>query len=123
MSLHGLHGKIGCCGCCVPREIARHTVTWSDRIRYWDLTEYQGDNVGTGADYWRIINNYMAYVPVIKGCVDNNGRLVGLPNTISATAYKYTWVFILQVGCISEDGTKIIWPDNELTYVFECPDL
>ena len=122
-SLHGLHGKIGCCGCCVPREIARRVVSREDKIRSWDLTEFQGDDIGTGGSSWRIINNYMTYVPMLKGCVDENGKLVGLPNSIAATAYKYTWVFILQLGCLSEDGKKILRPENQTTDVFECEEL
>ena len=120
--MHGIHGMIGCCGCCKPKVLATYTVpeNIAANIGTWDLTPYQGDGIGPPGGYWRLTNNYMSYVPERKGCIDQNGKLVGLPNSISSTAYKYTWVFVLEVGCPAKDG-KIKWANGTTTDAFPCP--
>ena len=111
---------IGCCGCCKPKVLGTYTVpeNIATNIGTWDLTEYQAENTGPPGGYWRLTNNYMSYVPQQQGCIDKNGKLAGLPDSISSTAYKYTWVFVLEIGCLAENN-KIQWPDDT-TYVFDC---
>jgi hypothetical protein len=103
-----------CCG--KPKTIA--TWTASDYAT-WDLTPYQGDDIGPPGGYWRLTNTYMSYVPERKGCIDANGKLVGLPSSTSTTTYKYTWWFVLEVGCRTKDG-KIKWADGTTTAAFNC---
>jgi len=101
--------------CCKPKTIA----TWTtDNNEPWDLTPYQGDGIGTPGAYWRLTNDYMGYVPQRQGCIDKNGKLTGLPDSISPTAYKYTWHFVLEAGCPTRDG-KIKWT-NGTTNAFNC---
>lgn len=107
----------GCC-CCKPEEIGNYTVYGKGT---WDLTEYQEDGIGQPGQYWRLRNNYMGYVPLQKGCVNENGKLVGLPESISSDSYKYTWRFYLETGCPTADGKKILWPNKEKTDIFACP--
>jgi len=106
--------------CCKPKVLATYTIPENTitNIGTWDLTPYQGDDMGTPGGYWRLRNNYMSYVPEQKGCIDKNGKLTGLPDSISSTAYKYTWVFTLEIGCPTEDG-KIKWPSGT-TDAYPC---
>jgi hypothetical protein len=63
----------------------------------------------------------MSYVPERKGCVDGNGQLTGLPDSISPTSYKYMWIFTLELGChYPKNLNKIEWADGSKTDVFEC---
>jgi len=106
--------------CCKPKVLATYTIPENivSNIGTWDLTPYQGDDIGPPGGYWRLTNNYMGYVPQRQGCIDENGKLTGLPDSISSTAYKYTWVFVLEVGCPTKDG-KIKWT-NGTTNAFNC---
>ena len=88
--------SIGSCCCCQPYTLTTHTTSTTTA---WNLSQYQGNGVATPKRYWRLTNQYTSYVPIRRGCVDKNGKLVGLPSSISATAYKYTWVFRLEIGC------------------------
>ena len=109
-----LHGS--CC-CCKPYTLA--TFTASDYAT-WNLSQYQGDGVAEPYRYWRLVNNYMSYVPQRQGCVDKNGKLVDLPSSISTTTYKYTWYFRLEIGCKDETGNYIKWPDGTTSYGYQC---
>jgi hypothetical protein len=105
------------CCCCTPKQIGSVTFHGTGT---WDLTPYQGDGIGDGGFYWRLRNNYMGYIPMRYGCIDKNGRLVGLPDSISSDSYKYTWTFVLETGCPDENG-KILWANGERSSVFQCP--
>ncbi len=106
----------GTCCCCKPYTLVTHTTSTTTA---WNLSQYQGDGVAKPNRYWRLTNNYTGYVPIRRGCVDENGKLVGLPNSISATAYKYTWVFQLEIGC--KDGNVIRFPTGtESTSYYNC---
>ena len=115
--VHNSKGECFQC-CCKPRVVATHTIY--NNYGTWDLTAYLGNEMGPPGGYWRLTNNYMSYVPERRGCIDGNGRLVGLPNSISSTAYKYTWVFVLEVGCPIENN-RIEWPGGRITNAFPCP--
>ncbi len=106
----------GTCCCCKPYTLASFTA--SDYAT-WNLSKYQGDGVAAPNRYWRLINNYTSYVPVQRGCVDENGKLVGLPNSTSTTTYKYTWYFYLEIGC--RDGNTIRYPTGtESASLYNC---
>jgi hypothetical protein len=113
-----------CCICCKPETVAERTMEVYGDASTWDLTPYQGNGIGAlecPDQYWRLINNYMSYVPERKGCVDSNGKLTGLPSSISSTSYKYTWVFKLQIGCLNpKNKSQIQWPDGSTSSVFNC---
>jgi hypothetical protein len=114
-----------CCQCCKPKTIATFTVAQNEATnRTWDLTPYQKEGIVTEncpGQYWRLRNNYMSYVPERKGCIDETGRLVGLPNSISPTTYKYTWVFTLELGCRDPNNpNKIEWANGTKTDTFQC---
>ncbi len=106
----------GTCCCCKPYTLT--TWTASDYAT-WNLSQYQGDGAAKPNRYWRLINNYTGYVPVRRGCVDENGKLVGLPNSTSTTTYKYTWVFRIEIGC--RDGNTIRYPTGtESSSLYNC---
>jgi hypothetical protein len=106
----------GSCCCCKPYTLA--TFTTIDGT--WDLRPYQRDGVALPNRYWQLTNNYTSYVPAQKGCVDKNGKLTGLPASISTDSYKYTWVFRLEIGCKDETGRYIRWADGTQTPIFSC---
>ena len=105
------------CCCCTSKVIASITFNGNGT---WDLTPYQGEDIGLGSLYWRLRNNHMGYVPMRYGCIDGSGKLVGLPDSISSDSYKYTWTFVLETGCPDENG-KILWANGERSSVFQCP--
>lgn len=106
----------GTCCCCKPYTLATFTTIYDT----WNLTQYQGDGVAKPNRYWQLTNNYTSYVPVKKGCVNENGKLVGLPDSISPDSYKYTWVFRLEIGCKDATGNYIRWADGSQTAIFQC---
>jgi hypothetical protein len=106
----------GSCCCCKPYELASFTTV----NETWNLTPYQGNNVSEPNRYWRLTNNYTSYVPIQQGCVNQNGQLVNLPQSISPDSYKYTWVFRLQIGCKDSTGNYINWSDGSRTNIFSC---
>jgi hypothetical protein len=106
------------CCCCKPYTLK--TFTTELEQEKFDLTEYQGNGVAEPDHYWRVTNNYTGYVPTVFGCVDENGQLVGLPDSVSSDAYKYTWVFRLEIGCKDETGNYIVWPAGSKTNIFSC---
>jgi hypothetical protein len=109
------------CCCCVPELLDSFETGLPDEPIPWDLSEYyEKENIATPGSYWRLTNQYMSYVPEEKGCVDETGKLVGLPESIAPTSYKYLWIFKLEIGCLTEDGTQIEWPENKKTSVFSC---
>ncbi|MDR1493992.1 MAG: hypothetical protein LBT05_14920 [Planctomycetaceae bacterium] len=108
----------GSCCCCKPYALA----TFTTDHETWDLTPYQGDGVAAPNRYWRLTNNYTSYVPVKTGCVDADGKLVSLPDSISPTSYKYTWVFRLEIGCKGETGRYIKWQDETQSNIISCDE-
>jgi hypothetical protein len=106
----------GSCCCCKPYLLASFTTSNST----WNLTQYQGDNVAPSNRYWRLTNNYTSYVPIKTGCVNKDGKLVGLPSSISPDSYKYTWVFRLEIGCKDTTGNYINWADGSRSNIFSC---
>ena len=115
LSVANANGKCPDC-CCKPKILATYT---TDDYGTWDLTPYQGDHIGPPGGYWRLTNNYMSYIPEQHGCINEDGKLVGLPDSISTTTYKYTWVFELEIGCLTADG-KIKWADGTTTAAYKC---
>lgn len=104
-----------CCEC-EPYTLATFTTPNSET---WYLDEYMGDGVAKKKRYWRLINNYTGYVPIRRGCVDKNGKLVGLPASISPTSYKYTWTFRIEIGC--KEGNYIRYPTgSENASLYNC---
>lgn len=65
----------------------------------WDLRYYQGNKVARPNRYWRLTHNQTTYMPVYRGCVDANGKLVGLPDAIHTTSFKCEYRFVLEIGC------------------------
>lgn len=106
----------GTCCCCKPYTLA----TFSTIYDTWSLTKYQGDGIAKPNRYWQLTNNYTSYIPVKRGCVNENGKLVELPSSISPDSYKYTWVFCLEIGCKDSTGNYIRWADNTQTAIFQC---
>ena len=103
-----------CCEC-KPYTLATFTTGGGT----WNLTPYQGDGIAKPKRYWRLTNNYTGYVPIRRGCVDANGKLVGLPSSISTTTYKYTWTFRIEIGC--KEGNYIKFPTgSENASLYNC---
>lgn len=107
----------GTCCCCKPYLLDSFTTSNSQT---WNLSGHQGNGVGKPKRYWRLTSNYSSYVPTKRGCVDENGKLVGLPSSISPTSYKYTWVFRLEIGCKRDDGTIEFPSGTESASLYNC---
>jgi hypothetical protein len=106
----------GTCCCCKPYTLA----TFVTNGGTWDLTPYQG-GIAKPNRYWRLTNNYTSYVPIQRGCVDENGKLVGLPDSTSTTTYKYTWTFRIEIGCSDEENNLIRYPTGtESVNLYNC---
>ncbi len=104
----------GCCrSCCpcVPYVLASRVTNSSNPV--WDLTPYQGPTKATPCSFWRLIEVGTCYPYAYPwygaGCVDSDGRLVGLPDQF-VTGFAYDGYMELQIGCQSPDGLSILWP-------------
>lgn len=106
----------GTCCCCEPYTLATYTTGGGT----WSLTQYQGNGVAAPNRYWRLTNNYTSYVPIQRGCVDENGKLVGLPSSTSTTTYKYTWTFRIEIGCRDQDGNIKYPTGTESGSLYNC---
>jgi hypothetical protein len=106
----------GTCCCCKPYTLASFISVDST----WNLRQYQSNGIAPSGRYWMLTNNYTSYVPSQKGCVDDKGKLVGLPSLIAPDSYKYTWVFRLEIGCKDSTGRYIKWADGSQTPIFQC---
>jgi hypothetical protein len=114
-SIFNADGKCPECCECHPYTLATFTTGGGT----WDLTPYQDEKTAAPKRYWRLTNNYTGYVPVRRGCVDQNGKLVGLPDSISTTTYKYTWTFRIEIGC--QEDTLIRYPTGtESASLYNC---
>ena len=113
---------LACC-CCEPVRLASFTT--NSATPRWDLTPYQGPNQATAGTFWRIIEVGFCYpygYPwYAAGCVDADGRLVGLPNQF-VSSYTYNGYLELQIGCenpgSSTQSTTIEWPGSCQTSTF-----
>ena len=103
LSVVNANGKCPNC-CCKPKILATYTT-----INYgtWDLTPYQGDNQAPPDSVWRL-RETSAGVIYGSGVVDQNGRLVGLPDYFRSS-YLYAGYMQIEIGCPQENGT-IKWP-------------
>lgn len=108
--------KHGTCCCCKPYTLATYTTDGGT----WYLSAYHGNGVAKPNRYWRLTNNYTSYVPIKRGCVDENGKLVGLPSSTSTTTYKYTWVFRIEIGCKRDNGTIEFPTGTESANLYNC---
>ena len=102
------------CPCdCEPKGLASYTTNGQDEDRKcWDLTPYQGNEMGTPGYHWRLIEvanpRTCGGVHYNSGNIDECGKLVGLPDKFCST-YSYDGYMEIQQGCPNEEG-KIIWP-------------
>lgn len=108
------------CPCkCKPKVIGSFVTNGSDESRKkWDLTPYQGKNVGTPGGYWRIrdvgeSHHNNSEEPCSgsiynSGSINNKGELEGLPDEF-VSGYYYDGYMELQQGCEDEDG-NLVWP-------------
>ena len=113
-----------CCAPCSPKTVASFTTNAGNPN--WDLTPYQGDHVADGGQFWRLIELGSCYPCGFnfygKGCVNSDGRLVGLPSNFHS-GQSYDGHMALQIGCQSAtDSTKIIWPGTccTPTAIYTC---
>lgn len=101
-----------CCDKCQPKVIASKVTNAENPV--WDLTPYQGPDMAPPGSFWRIIEVGFcfpwSYPWYGAGCVDEEGRLVGLPDEF-VSEYSYNGYLQLQIGC---DGyfAYITWPGN-----------
>jgi hypothetical protein len=103
LSVANANGKCPDC-CCKPKVLATFTT-----INYgvWDLTPYQGANMAPPGSAWRL-RETGAGVVYGTGVVDQNGRLVGLPDSFRSS-YSYAGYMQIEIGCPQENGS-IRWP-------------
>jgi len=112
-----------CCDPCTPHVLASHVTNSSNPT--WDLTPYQGPDQAPTCSYWRLIETGYCYPRSYPwygaGCVDETGRLVGLPDSFTSH-YYYNGYLSLQIGCLNSTGTAINWPGTCQTTsgVFSC---
>ena len=116
------NGKITACWkcpCnCYPRVIASTVTNRSDGRDTWDLTPYQGIDIGTPGAMWRLRDVGEAHSENANaacsgtiynvGTINASGQLVGLPDKV-VSKYNYNGYMELQEGCIMGDGS-IAWP-------------
>lgn len=99
------------CPCdCEPKVIVNWTSNGSGingRYKCFDLTPYQGDDIGTPESKWRLIETG-ACLRYGLGDIDSNGKLMGLQNQFCSN-FSYDGHMELQQGCIQKDDT-IKWP-------------
>jgi hypothetical protein len=103
LSVANANGRCPDC-CCKPKILATYTT-----LNYgtWDLTPYQGDGIGPPGSAWRLWESSYG-LTYGSGNVDQNGRLVGLPDSFKST-YSYAGYMRIEIGCYQEDGS-IKWP-------------
>ena len=107
------------CPCdCEPKVLGSKVLNGSSENedeKCWDLTPYQGNEVGTPGFYWRLIEvgdpRDCGGSQYGSGNIDECGKLVGLQDEYCST-YSYDGYMELQQGCPDEEG-NIKWP---------CPD-
>lgn len=111
-AVFGAQGQCPACCPCEPFVLGSYT-THRTYAPCWDLTPYQGPGKAPPGSFWRLIEMGSCYPSSYPwygaGCVDADGRLVNLPNQF-CTNYSYNGYMQLQIGCLSQDGTQIIWP-------------
>jgi hypothetical protein len=103
-----------CPGCCQCEPFVLGSFTTN---RYynpcWDLTPYQGPGQAPPGSYWRLIEIGMCYPYSYPwygaGCVNSEGRLVGLPSQFCSN-YYYDGYMELQIGCYDPTDNRIHWP-------------
>ena len=94
------------------------------------LTPFQGDHKAPPHSYWRLIEMGSCYPGGYPwygaGCVNGQGRLVGLPNQFRS-GYPYNGYMQLQIGCLGENDEHQItphidWPGTcqKLSPVYAC---
>lgn len=88
-----------CCPCnCAPKVIASFTTNRDQPV--WNLTPYQGVGMGTPCGHWRVFET-SGRITYFQGEIDQEGRLVGLPNEFRSN-YYYDGYMQLQEGCANE---------------------
>lgn len=114
-----------CCPPCEPFVLASFTTNAQNPV--WDLTPYQGPDQAPYCAYWRIIEVGYCYPYGYPwygaGCVDRDGRLVGLPDQF-VSHYSYDGYLELQIGCLEIDewgGEQIHWPGDCQPYSWRFP--
>jgi len=109
-ALYDEDGK--CPECCCKIKVLASFVTNSQNP-VWDLTPYQGERMASPGAFWRLIEMgscYPGYYPWYgAGCVDANGKLVGLPNEFRS-GYSYNGYMQLQIGCENENDEHQVDP-------------
>jgi len=103
ISVYNANGKCPNC-CCTPRILASYTTL---NYGIWDLTPYQGDYQAPPGSSWRLWESSYG-LTYGSGNVDQNGRLVNLPNSFMSN-YSYAGYMRIEIGCPQENGT-IKWP-------------
>ena len=107
------------CPCdCEPKVLGSKVLNGAsenEEDKCWDLTPYQGNEIGTPGFYWRLIevgeDGSCSGVNYGGGNIDDCGKLVGLQDEFCSD-YGYDGYMELQQGCPDEEG-NIKWP---------CPD-
>ena len=114
--LHLLDDEGGCNEACVPGVISSKIINCAcvgdGGIQIdidWNLTDLQGDDIGSPCSLWRIESSNEDTTH-LEGTIDGNGSLEGLPAEFGCLACHDSFME-LQVGCRLPDGT-IEWPDT-----------
>ena len=96
---------VTCCGC-EPKVLATFITNYDNPV--WNLRPYQGPRKARYRSHWRIIE-VGACLVYHKGCVDKEGRLVGLPDEFRSN-YYYDGYMELQIGCYDPRDGMVHWP-------------
>ncbi len=109
-----------CAGGCYPHVLTDEAIHApddgysDDHVDYpsiWHLESWQGDGIAPPGSYWRMME-VGACLKYNTGCVNADGRLVGLPSTFESD-YDYYGYMELQIGCVDpDDDNYILWPGD-----------
>ena len=126
----GVYDEDGKCPECCCKIKVLGSFTTNSQNPVWDLTPFQGDDQASPGAYWRLIEMGSCYPGSYPwygaGCVNEDGKLVGLPNQFTSGFY-YNGYMELQIGCENENdehetSPHIDWPGNcrTPTPVYSC---
>ncbi|MCL2623412.1 MAG: hypothetical protein FWD31_07070 [Planctomycetaceae bacterium] len=103
LSVANANGKCPDC-CCKPKVLAAHI---TENYGMWNLTPWQGENQATPGTVWRLRETSYGLI-YGSGDVDQNGRLVDLPDFFRSS-YVYAGYMQIEIGCPQENGS-VRWP-------------
>ena len=108
------------CAVCTPRVIASVSVDGRyEGENMVDFSRWRGDGIGYPGAEWRVIE-VTDCIPYFRGVIDENGKLVGLPQRFESE-YHYRGYLEIQQSCRDEFGA-VTWPYTECEHKGESTE-